>query len=468
MISEKKFDLATWIQNNPSFSVEAVPGKYTFREISQWLRQHLDQYFDDEKDTKKRNERLEKQHEAIIGVESAKNYFLAIIREFLMDHNITHADFPYGESLEDALFQDVFGWGPLTPFFEKDIETAIVYGTEIWFEIDGYPQRQKMGFESIERVQELITALTMRDPTSKINQQNPELELEMEDGTRVAMVIPRRSREIIIEFRKFIIKNFTLDKHASLGTIDPNDIPFFNSLARLHLNTVFAGKVKSAKTTMLKTFYALRDARYVAAVTEQHFELNLKRDFPDRLVIELQANEDQLEQVIRRVLRFYHDFILVPEVRSIEAEAAMMSCEKGVRGMMMSYHNTYVQNIPVELARFILNEYPNRQLENEVIRVGKNLDIVITMDAMKDRSKKKVTSVSEIYYDPEKQKVYSHLIMKWDAEKNVWRYHNGFSDRMKRYMAEFDEHETRNCLSFLEAAAKERPIENETLTHVCW
>lgn len=208
--------------------------------------------------------------------------------------------------------------------------------------------------------------------------------------------------------------------------------------------------------------------RYVAAVTEQHFELNLKRDFPDRLVIELQANEDQLEQVIRRVLRFYHDFILVPEVRSIEAEAAMMSCEKGVRGMMMSYHNTYVQNIPVELARFILNEYPNRQLENEVIRVGKNLDIVITMDAMKDRSKKKVTSVSEIYYDPEKQKVYSHLIMKWDAEKNVWRYHNGFSDRMKRYMAEFDEHETRNCLSFLEAAAKERPIENETLTHVCW
>ncbi|HEY0826701.1 MAG TPA: ATPase, T2SS/T4P/T4SS family [Bacilli bacterium] len=465
LVSETKgFDLSEWIQDNPEFAVAPTTGKYSYETILAMLQLHLEAYFENEENKAKRSERLEKQHKAIIGDEGAKNYFLTHIREYLREKNITHAFYPYADSLEQALFEDIYGWGPLYPFFSSEIETAVVLDTEIWYEIGGYPQRQKQSFESIERVKELITALTMRNSDSKINEQKPELELEMEDGTRVSMVIPPRGRHIYIEFRKFVVKTFTLDAHASLGTIDPLDKPFYKALARTHLNTVIAGKIKSAKTTMLKTFYGLRDPRYVAAVTEQHFEIQLKRDFPDRLVMEFQANEIQLTSVFRRILRFYHDFILVPEVRSMEAEAAMMSCEKGVRGMMMSYHNTSVQNIPEEIARFILNEYPNRNLENEIIRIGKNLDIVITMDAMRDREIKKMTSVSEIYYDQEHGLVTSNLLMKWNKERNTWHFHNGVSNRLKEWMFDFDPEEARILIDFLEAKTISQPILEPTIS----
>lgn len=460
------FDFSEWLSENPEFNpnYKQQESNTSFKALSQMVRAHFESYFDrievDE------ISHLEKQHRAIIGDDEARQYFISEIREWLREKGIFIREFPYGETLEEALFQDIFGWGPLTPFFSNDSQTAIVSDTEVWFDIDGVPVKQP-GFENIERVNELIRALLMRKPESKINEQMPELELEMHDGTRVAMVIPPRGRHIYIEFRKFIVKNFSLEKHASLGTIDPDDIPMHEALARTLPNTIFAGPVRSGKTTMLKTYYALRDPKLVAAVTEQHFEVQLKRDFPDRLVFEFQANERQLEQVTRRVLRFYHDFILVPEVRSIEAEAALMSCEKGARGMMMSYHNTYVQNIPEELARFVLNSFPNRNFENEVLRVGKNIDIVITMEPHTNKKFKRVTSISEIQYHPEQRKVTANLLAKWDREKDCWYYHNGLSNWLILEMYKANSDETKKLIEFLNARSSVRPINGQT-TYVCY
>lgn len=264
-------------------------------------------------------------------------------------------------------------------------EAAVIRGTELWIDVDGQFVKQNEQFENREAVERVKRAFTIRVKDAVINEQTPELEIEREDGSRITMIQKPRGKDNYIMFRRFVVKNLSLEEQANLGTIQMDDIPFFRSLARVMANTIFAGRVRSAKSTFMKSMLRERDPSYVAAVMEKHFELNLSKELKNRLIFEIQAKEGDLHHAVPRLLRMEHDYIVVGEIRSLETEGYLQACERGERGAYSTYHLTSVENVVPQITRHILDEFPNRNFENELERVARNIDIIVTMSADRDR-----------------------------------------------------------------------------------
>src|SRR5690606_12610955 len=136
-------------------------------------------------------------------------------------------------------------------------------------------------------------------------------------------------------------------------------------------------------------------------IEKGNFELFLRRDFPNRPVIEMRGTEDELlHEVFPVTLRQDVTYYIVAEVRSIEAELFLAGGERGASGCMATYHTSFAVNIPGLIARHVVDAYPSRSYRQELIRAAEVIDYVITMEEMEDEITKKVTSVQEVRLDP--------------------------------------------------------------------
>ncbi|MEY8742028.1 ATPase, T2SS/T4P/T4SS family [Bacillales bacterium AN1005] len=407
---------------------------------------------------------LERQHRAVIGDQKAMSYFITKINEVLHKENISSTDFPsFYSSLSEAIFHEVWGVSILHKWDKMpNSEAAVIRGTQLWIDVDGTFVKQNEEFESIERVERVKKAFTIRIKDAIINEQSPELEIEREDGSRITMIQKPRGKENYIMFRRFVVKNFGLEEQARLGTILENDIPFFRSLSRVMANTIFAGRVRSAKSTFMKTMIKERDPSYVIGVLEKHFELNLSKEM-NRLIFEIQAKEGDLHHAIPRLLRMEHDYIVVGEIRSLETEGYLQACERGERGAYSTYHLTTVENVVPQITRHILDEFPNRNFENELERVARNIDIIVTMNAERDRKRKRVIGVTEIIWDEENRKHRTQDLIRYSPTTKKYYYSANLSKELLSLMAAESLEDAKILINHLARKAKESPMSDYEL-----
>ncbi|GKU84305.1 MULTISPECIES: ATPase, T2SS/T4P/T4SS family [Niallia] len=407
---------------------------------------------------------LERQHRAVIGDEQAMSYFITKINEVLHKENISSTDYPsFYNSLSEAIFHEVWGVSILHKWDKMpNSEAAVIRGTQLWIDVDGTFVKQEEEFESIERVERIKKAFTIRIKDAIINEQSPELEIEREDGSRITMIQKPRGKENYIMFRRFVVKNFGLEEQARLGTILEDDIPFFRSLSRVMANTIFAGRVRSAKSTFMKTMIKERDPSYVIGVLEKHFELNLSKEM-NRLIFEIQAKEGDLHHAIPRLLRMEHDFIVVGEIRSLETEGYLQACERGERGAYSTYHLTTVEHVVPQITRHILDEFPNRNFENELERVARNIDIIVTMSADRDRRRKRVIGVTEIIWDEEKRRHRTQDLVRYSPTTNQYYYSSNISKELLALMAGESLEDAKILINHLARKAKESPMSDYEL-----
>lgn len=422
---------------------------------------------DSEDDFKSNTEWLDRQHRAVIGDASAVRYFIEEIQKVIRDRNITFSNYPsfYG-SLSEAIFHEVWGLSVLAKWENyKDSEAAVIHGTSLWIDFgkgNGFELQQER-FASDSVVERVKRAFIHRREDSVINRENPELEIEREDGSRITMIQAPRSRTNYVMLRRFVVDSYTLEDQAKRDTIPYEDIPIYRAIARTLPNTIVAGRVRSAKSTFMKTLIGERDRKQVGAVLEKHFELALSEHFPGRLFFEIQSTEGDLHKAIPRILRMEHDYVVIGEIRSLEIEAYLQSTERGERGAISTYHLTDVHRVIEQLTRHTLDEFPTRRFEVELERVASAIDIVITMASDRDRSKKRVTGVAEIHFD-EKTKSYSvHELVKLNPLTKTYHYSDKISPRLLRLMAIENLEETKTLLKTLQKRAKESPMDSMTV-----
>lgn len=469
---EQPFDVAKWLSEvskergikKPLLDGYSYEKKKQFKELCNIVKTELDQIIDvDSENAGTRNsEWLERQHQAIIGEPTAINYFLAEIEKVLRAKNITSNDYPaYFRSLSEAIFHEVWGVSVLAKWEAyPESEACCIRGTQLWIDIDGQFVKQPEEFGSSSVVERIKRAFIIRRPDSVINRESPELEIEREDGSRITMIQPPRSAENYVMLRRFIVNKYSLYDQASRGTIPFEDIPIYQALARTMVNMIIAGRVRSAKSTFMTTLIGERDERYVGAVLEKHFEIALTKHFPSRLFFELQAKEGDLHKAIPRLLRMEHDYVVIGEIRSLEIEAYLNSTERGERGSLSTYHLTDVEQVVEQLARHTLDEFPTRRFEVEVERIARNVDFIITMDTERDRRKKRVTGVTEVVWDNEKRKHYTHDIIRYSKLDEIYYYSSKLSTRLLNLMAKEDLEETKNLLKLLKQREQHAPMQD--------
>ena len=431
-----------------------------FQEVVRQIKKHFDDvYSEDKLPDSERVKRQLLEHNATVGDKDSEQILIGEIERYLRENNLIGVKYPpFFDSLAHAIFHEIYRFGVFYKWnMFPESPSAKITGKEIWFKIDGKFVKQEEEFESEEYVNEVIRAIKVGNKGLKINEANPQGETELKDGTRITIVVQPRSLKPTIIFRRFIVSSFSFMEQAARETIAKEDIRFFDCMANLYLNTIIAGHVESGKSTMLKTFYASRDEEKVAVLIESSPETYLKRDFPERLVHDFYTLHDDVNQVIRTALRVDHDYLIVQEVRGIEAEGAISGTERGTRGLLMTYHITYPEKTAEQLAQHIVDVFPNRKLVNEIRRISKQLDIGITMQNFKG-NKKKVTSVYEICYDYETDKAWINYLIRYNKHQNKWEYNGNVSDYLLKRMEEVDLEKARFFVRHLQEQAKKYPM----------
>lgn len=465
----KPFDINDYLQEHAVITnVEAqreeeTSSVYTFEGVIAIVHDELKKIYDDTKLTDDElAKRQELEHNGTIGDERAKNILISEIETILREKNLLGVQFPefYG-SLANGIFQEIYRFGSFYKWeLYPESPSAKIVGNEIWFKIGGKFVKQEEELKD-NQIEEIIRLLQIGNSSFKVNEANPQDEIVLNNGVRIKVMIPPLANVPTIVFRRFIVQNFSFQRQASFNTIPIEDVPFYETMANLYLNTIIAGQVESGKSTMLKTIYGARDKDKVAVLIETSPESFLKRDFPDRLVHELYTDKSgNIHEIMRSVLRIDHDYVIVQEVRGIEAEGAISATERGTRGTLMTYHITDPVRTPEQLAQHITDEFPNRNIVNEVRRIALQLDIGITMATM-ENNEKKVTSVYELCYDFETDQAWINYLIKYDKHKNEWHYNANISDGLKARIFEYNPDLAEKFIRHLERRSKEFPLLSE-------
>ncbi|WAH44892.1 CpaF/VirB11 family protein (plasmid) [Alicyclobacillus fastidiosus] len=380
---------------------------------------------------------LERKKAAIIGEPAAKQFFIQMIHEFLRDSpQYQNTRYPsYYPNLQEALFQHHLGFGPMSVWFANPTESALVNGTQILFGVKGRNTKvlQPFAYDSITQVEKLIRSLTLKDNSQQLDVTNNWTQVDMYDGTRVTIFQPPLSETYVLIFRQYLFKEYTFEHEAELRTIPSDAVQWFKYLSQLMLSTLTTGIRGSGKTTMIKVIAGARNPQYGVVTAEGGtFEAHMKRDFPERAayIIALKTELDQMDDLFPAFVRADAHYIMIPEIRSREADLAVKSRERG-NGWLGSYHSPYVYNIPLEFADLLLEDQPNRNHHSAYVRAAQAIDVAITM--WEDPSGRKiVTGVYAYEYEPETKSFSVTTWMKYNRTKDNWTFHS----EMPLYMSE--------------------------------
>lgn len=385
---------------------------------------------------------LLRKHQAMIGDPSARYAFLERIREFLRDRPMhRRTQYPtYYPSLEEAIFEHVYGFGPMSVWFRNPTESATVNGVDILFGVRGKNTKELQPFRygSIEEVEKLVRTLTLKDPSTQVNQKHNWTQVDMLDGTRVTIFTPPLSESITVIFRQYLMHTYTFEEEARMGTIDPESVLWWKLLSRLMLSMLTTGHRRSGKTTFLKVIYGARDPNLdVLTVERGTFEAHLRRDFPERAahIMALKSELDDMEALFPAFLRSDAHYILVPEIRSQEVHLAIQSRERA-DGWLGSYHGKYAENIPLELAHLLLEGKANLDFRSAYIRTAQSIDVVIAMRETAQGTKR-VQAVYAYAYDPERE---GFTVTPWMRDEGGrWTYYANIPPRLlERLQAEVE------------------------------
>lgn len=445
-----------------NFDVKAYTNKHTnsntnhndFYEISEEAKKYVLKEYDKKIEQKSKGEIQEDYakiyHDAMIGIPSAVNLIKNIIEEFVVEQNYREVKYPeYYPNLIDALFEESFGWGPLSVFRYIDSEAAQVLGTNIKIKRSWGWETQPFKFRNIERVLELANNFSNSDSRHVLNAiLKPELETETADNNRVSIMIPERVyREPVITLRRKRIKTLTFEKLSELKTFPKDVIPIFETLSRFWLFWVIAGPPGSGKSTLLHTMlhymlYEYREGkkvaeRYNTIYAESYPEFHSREIHPDSNVLHLIGNGEDFEKTIMTaILRHDISRIALGEIREHEVGLYKSAALRGIRSVIGTLHDLDPVDIPKILTDLYLQYYTHNSDPKSIYETFlKSVHLSISTDEVLigDTLEKKVVSIQ--FYDVDSENnVKIHKIMDYDYENNSWTFKSYIPERIEKIM----------------------------------
>jgi pilus assembly protein CpaF len=468
--SQKRFNIRDYLleqqflfEEEKSGSAPRVETDSIFNKIKRTVIEYFNQRFENSRDHEKTSW-INKQHEAIIGNRTAIDWFKREIEEFLRRNNLLGSSYPsFYSDIVEATYQETYGLGPISTWWKhekyNDSQAARILGTQIFFEIPGQTEElQDISYQSEADVLRVAKQLSLRSPTTSLNAHNPSLQIDMADGTRVTIVIPPWAKRPMITFRHFTIRRVSLEDIAAYGTYPYEVVDILRAIAKGRGTTMLCGAVKSGKSTLLSAMIAERKRYDKMMIIQKDFdELKISDHYPQHEVMEFIITEENKSKIFDLVLRSDYEYIVVGELRSLEAEIFLKACERGLPGALTTYHTPDPENIPSQLADVILDEHPNKSHKAQFERAAKNIHFAIVMEEMKDRSKRLV-NLSVFDWNPYTKEFKTHDLIVWDRKEGIWRYSNYIPNRVLRILEKYAPTETINMQRLLDKLAMQHPV----------
>lgn len=303
--------------------------------------------------------------------------------------------------LRKELFDSLRRLDVLQIFVEDSSVTEImINGTEaIFIEREGSLQKLDVGFESAEKLQDVIQQI-VAGCNRVVNEASPIVDARLKNGARVNIVMnPVALNGPIVTIRRFPDRPITMDKLIQNGSVTREVAALLQKLVQAKYNIFISGGTGSGKTTFLNVLSQFIPPEERVITIEDSAELQLL-DLPNLVRLETRnsntsgCSEITIRELIRTSLRMRPNRIIVGEVRGPEAVDMMQCLNTGHDGSMSTGHANSAVDMLSRLENMILMgmELPLAAIKQQIVS---GIDIIVHLGRLRDKSRK-VLEIAEV------------------------------------------------------------------------
>jgi pilus assembly protein CpaF len=299
------------------------------------------------------------------------------------------------------LFHSFRGLDALQPLLEDQEITEIMINShdEIYIERQGELKPVNLGFESSERLEDLIQSMVGR-VNRIVNEASPIVDARLPDGSRVHVVLPPIAlKGPTVTIRRFPHSPLGMKELIDMEALSQEAADFLRQMVEAKYNIFISGGTGSGKTTFLNALSQWIPADERVITIEDSAELQI-RGVPNLVSLETRnANSEGkgqigIRELIRASLRMRPNRIIVGEVRGAEALDMLQAMNTGHEGSLSTGHSNGAKDMISRLETMV---HSGAELPVSVVRkqISSAVDVVIHLSRFRD-STRRVTEICEI------------------------------------------------------------------------
>ena len=325
----------------------------------------------------------------------------ATIHEILNELSIPLPEGVTQEKIENELYHEAIGLGPLEDLISRDDITEIMVNgpDNVYVEHKGVLYKTDTAFaddhQVLAAIERIVSPLGRR-----IDESSPMVDARLKDGSRVNAIIPPLSLiGPTITIRKFAKTPLTVENLIAYGSFTAEIAHFLDVCVKIRKNILISGGTGSGKTTLLNILSGFLPAQERIITIEDAAELQLRQEHLVRLESR-PANiegkgEVTIRDLVRNSLRMRPDRIVIGECRGGEALDMLQAMNTGHDGSLTTIHANSPRDALARLETLVLMagfDLPLRAIREQIASA---ISIIVQINREKDGSRK-VVCVSEI------------------------------------------------------------------------
>lgn len=354
-----------------------------------------------------------------------KQKYRTIISKVVFSADYSVDGFDEIEDFIDEMVEEIVGYSVLADAFDDDKVSNIfcLAWNKIYVEVSGDNQPYPKHFRDEKHYKNFIERI-LGETGKSVNQGDSKIVNAEFYEDRVTVTDKSVSpKGYSLTIRKHKEDHITLQDIINGGTMSPELAELLGTIITGEANMIYAGITSSGKTTSLRavldTYVALTNKRMLVAEDTQ--ELFPKNDHTLELVTSPTKDEDtnvSLRDLVMVSLRLSPKYIVIGEVRGVEAEAAVEAMETG-HSTFFTMHGGTSWNIINRLVNKYLMQMPSLSVEVVERIIGSSVDYITVQDDIPGIGRR-VTSITEVSYDFDKQRVHLIPIFEFDFETETF------------------------------------------------
>ena len=288
----------------------------------------------------------------------------------------------------------------ILPFLEDQHNTEILINGHQNFQVvnKGKLMDVPSPFKTEKELMELIQAIA--EPLGRhADESHPILDLRLQDGSRVHVVIPPISlRGPAVTIRKATHGTVTANQLVEFGTCSQEIIDFLHACVKARLNILVAGGTGSAKTTLL-TIIAnmIPDEERIVLLQRDEILLNKPR------LVKLETRPANLEgrgeitmrQLVASAANLLAERIVTQELTGPETLDLLQAMNSGYDGCIQGIHATSTFDALVRLEEMVA--YANPAMPTLSVRslIASAVDVIVFMERLRS-GQRRIMKITEV------------------------------------------------------------------------
>jgi len=288
----------------------------------------------------------------------------------------------------------------IMPFLEDPKNSEILIDGHQHFQVvaQGKLTDVPSPFKTEAALMELIQAIA--EPLGRrADESHPILDLRLQDGSRVHVVIPPISlRGPAVTIRKATIGRVTADQLVGLGVCSQDMVDFLEACVKARLNILVAGGTGSGKTTLLAIIAnMIPDEERILLLQREEILLNKPR------LVQLETRPANLEgrgeitmrQLVNSAVNLRAERIVTQELTGGETLDILQAMNSGFDGCIQGIHATSTFDALVRLEEMV--SYANPSLPTLSVRslIASAVDLIVFTERLRS-GQRRIVKIAEV------------------------------------------------------------------------